>query len=443
MRDPFLFDGMCWALAANDARSFPASAMTHFGEMASCLCDPECALPPLEPNSRGAVWRNALAAEAMLFEPEYRVDNPPFTGYLSDDAKPGGDEMPAYGVMKGYPSAAALFPMSGKIPRIGRVWAFGAAREGDLPPAQPLKLEGSEDVLADAEQQRIRLYAETGEGHGCVVTGKSWHLAARMAMDALLEGDLEYRIRLASEWLITGEVNRTGRVMGVGVKNKPLCGLDSRRRWLVPDASAERFVREAKACGVPDVLYTPVGALGQALDAVKGGVARRRDSELWPVEVAAMHALVGPDTGSLFAALKQVRVKELHLWPLEESGDLDAVCGTLRKLLPRTVVHVQARLPECDMEKAGKAVREYFAAHPPDSLVLFNVSGGTWLVQSAVEAQARHFGYTLVYQNATDKPYVKVWYERHALQVSRLVPRQHLSGTVRRPCQPDISVPSI
>jgi hypothetical protein len=441
MEHPYIFTGAGISQAANDPTSFNTQCMKRFGEAAERL---RCGYSdwPVMSSSR-AVWRNALAAEALSFPPAYRQHNPPFTGFVEDDARPGGDSMPEYGVMKRFPAAAALFPMSGPRPRIGRVWAFGATRNGDLPPASLLKLEGSEDVLAVAEQQRVRLYAETGAGGGSVVTGKSWHLAAHMAMDALLEDDLEYRIRLATEWLITGKVNRAGRVMGVGVKNKPLCGLDSRRRWLVPDASAERFVREAKACGVPDALYTPVGTRGQALDAVKGCVAKRRDDEQWPVEVAAMHALVGSDTGSLFAALKQVRVKELHLWPLEESGDLDAVCGTLRKLLPRTVVHVQTRLPDCDLEKPGKAVRAHFAAHPPEGLVLFNVSGGTWLVQSAVEAQARHFGFQLVYQKAENKAFVKVWYERHAPQICRLVPRQPIFGKVRRPCPPDEPLPSV
>ncbi|MDD4019814.1 MAG: hypothetical protein PHV28_17940, partial [Kiritimatiellae bacterium] len=220
MEHPYIFDrARGISEAANEPALFLTQSMKRFGETAERL---RCGYSgwPLMSSSR-AVWRNALAAEALLFPPAYRQNNPPFTGFVTDAAKPGGDAMPDYGVMKRFPAAAALFPMSGNTPRNGRVWAVGPDCGGDLPPALPLKLGGSEDVLADAEQRRIRLYVETGEGNGCDFTGKSWHLAAHMAMDALLEDDLEYRIRLASEWLITGEVNRAGRVMGVGIKNKP------------------------------------------------------------------------------------------------------------------------------------------------------------------------------------------------------------------------------
>ena len=441
MEHPYIFSGAGISQAANEQASFHTQSMKRFGEAAERLRCGYSGWPVM--SSSSAVWRNALAAEALLFPPAYRQNNPPFTGFVTDDARPGGDTMPAYGVMKRFPAAAALFPMSGDNPRIGRVWAVGADPDGDLPPALPLKLEGSEDVLSVDKQQRFRLYVETGESASCVVTGKSWHLAARMAMDALLEDDLEYRIRLASEWLITGEVNRAGRVIGVGIKNKPLCGLDSRRRWLVPDASAERFVREAKACDIRDVLYTLVGTFGQALDAVEGCVAKRCPDEPWPAEVSVMHALVGSDTGSIFSALKQVRVRELHLWPLEESGDLEALCGNLRKLLPLRGVHIQARLSDCGWESAGKAVRAHFAAHPPEGEVLFNLSGGTWLVQSAVEAQARHFGFQLIYQTDADKAFVKVWHERHAPQICRLVSRRPVLGKAHRPCPSVKPVPSL
>lgn len=442
MENPYIFDpagGI--SEAANEPALFLTKSMKRFGETAERL---RCGYSgwPLMSNSL-AVWRNALAAEALLFHPVYRQGNPPFTGFVTDDAKPGGDAMPEYGLVKSFPVAAALFPMNGTVPRNGRVWAVGPDCNGDLPPAWPFKMDGSEDVLADAAQRRVRLYVETGESNGCDVTGKSWHLAAHLAMDAVLEDDLEYRIRLASEWLITGEVNRAGRVMGVGIRNKPLCGLDSRRRWLVPDASAERFVREAKACGVRDVLYTPVGTLGQALDTVKGCVVKKRDDEPWPVDVAVLHALVGPDTGSLFAALKQLRVQELHLWPLEDDVGLDALCDTLRKLSPRTLTHVQARLSDCVLEKSLKALREHFATHPPKGLVLFNVSGGTWLVQSVVEAQARHLGFQILYQTAADNAFVKVWYERHTPQMCRLVPRKPVLGKERGPFSSVKPVPSL
>ena len=441
MEHPYIFSGAGISQAANEPALFHTHSMKNFGETAERL---RCGYSdwPVMSSSR-AVWRNALAAEALLFQPAYRQGNPPFTGFVTDDARPGGEAMPEYGVMKRFPAAATLFPMSGDTPRIGRVWAVGRNRSGDLPPALPLKLDGSENVLAVAEHHRVRLYIETGEGDGCMVRGTSWHLAARMAMDALLEDDLEYRIRLASEWLITGECSSAGRVMGVGVKNKPLCGLDSRRRWLVPDASANLFVQASKEHGAGDVLYTTVGTLGQALDVVKGCVAKRRDDELWPVEVAVLHALVGPDTGSLFDALKQMRVIELHLWPLEDTVGLDDLCGTLRNLLPRTTVYVQARLPECDLAKASKDLRTHFSTHPPKGLVLFNISCGTWLVQSAIEAQARHFGFQLVYQKAENRAFVKVWHERHAPQMCRLVPRLRFFGEVRRPCPSVEPSPSV
>lgn len=159
-------------LAGNDSGSFPGRAMIHFGETAECLMNGYAAWPLMQ-NIR-SVWKSALAAEALLFEPNYRQNTPPFSGFVTDDAHPFGAHAPEYGVLKRYPAAAALFPLHGKCPRIGRIWAFGTNAGCGVLPEVRLGLEGEQQLLEEAESRQIRLYAENcGE-----CTGDSWQLAA-------------------------------------------------------------------------------------------------------------------------------------------------------------------------------------------------------------------------------------------------------------------------
>ncbi|MEI7948383.1 MAG: hypothetical protein WCJ02_16895, partial [bacterium] len=252
MQDPYIFaDGL--EQARNDVPTFSNTCKRRFGEAASCLMRgyrewPVCAKPL-------TVWQSSLASEALLFPPERR-EQPPFIGFLSSECKPIGSTMPDYGTLFTFPSAAALFPMAGRraqTPQFGRIWVFGKDDTGKLPPESHFPLEDSGDMLGLAEQQGVRLYAEIGDAEGC--DGKSWQLAAALAMDALCEEDFDYRIRLASEWIVTGELDQSGCIRKVDIGNKVALGTDCERTWLIPQYSQTRFDAEILKSGTGEVHY--------------------------------------------------------------------------------------------------------------------------------------------------------------------------------------------
>jgi hypothetical protein len=420
MDQPFIFESTEGLyLARNEPDLFPHKAIRRFGEAGSRLVDGYTSWPLIRPECAPAVWRSALAAEAMLFPPNYRVNNAPFSGFVSDDARPGDKAMPEYGIMKRFPAAAVLFPMSGAPPRIGRLWAVGAGDEGQLPPESPLNLDSADGICHWAEQQGVRLYAEVGDCDGC--DGKSWQLAAHLAIDALMENDLDYKIRLASEWLVTGEVVNINRVNPVRIRNKPLCGLDCRRSWLIPECNEKLFIAECGKLQTGELPYKAIRSLGEAFEAVRASVARRQPAQVWPRVISAMHCLAVSNPESVLILLKYLQPREIHLWPTSKSDDLNAMKSAIGEKYPHITVHGQHYLSQDDLEDSNRMLRAFFSSKRSDRSVLFNITGGTWIVQQAAETQARLYGFHLIYQLPNSETFVKIWHERSTPQFCRLM----------------------
>jgi len=406
MLDPFLFQSAGLAEAVNSADAFASRALLRFGECASRLQAGYSEWPIISNSHK--VWRNALAAEALLFPPAYRMNNPPFAGFVTDDARPCGAEAPSYGELKAYPAAAALFPMSGDRPRAGRIWAVGTGTDEQLPPERTFSLEEAEGILREASKRNIRLYAE-----GCeMCDGESWQLAAHLAMDSLEAGDLEYSITLAAEWLVTGKVY-DGRVQRVDIKNKTELGYSAHRRWLVPEPSLDAFHRSAGRSGLTEPPVTAVRALTDAIEAVRGCVSRRRPNEPWPREVACLHVAVAADPSPVLRLLELLRTRELHLWAL--GSHQETVAGlreTLRRRFSGVMVHVRESLTPDDLEAMSCALHAVFNTNPQPYGLLFDISAGSWLFRVAVEGVARRLGFPVLCQDCDARPYVKLWHER-------------------------------
>lgn len=415
MEHPFLFNDVGRWQASNDEVGFTSCALLRFGECAARLVGKYGEWPVLSATRK--VWRDALAAEALLFNPGYRVDNPPFSGFLTDEARPCGAPGPSYGELKACPAAAALFPMSGDRPRPGRIWAVGAGADGQLPPERPLGLAGCDDVLKEAEGRGIRLYAEACEG----CDGGSWQLAAHLAMDACEADDLDYRVRLASEWWVTGEVCN-GRIQSVGIRNKPECGYDARRRWLLPECNVEAFRRAARSCGLTEPSCTAVRTLGDAIEGVRGAVARRRPPEPWPREAVCAHVAVVADAGPVWRLLERIRFRELHLWSLGVHPEVaDGLYASLREKFPRLKVQTHNGVAADALEEISRALHNHFGASPTTVPTLFDVTAASWLFRVAAEGAARRFGFALVCQEKEASPYVKLWHMRGVQQFCQMV----------------------
>lgn len=414
MEDPFLF-GRGRTSAANDAVAFVSSALLRFGECASRLHTGYRKWPVVSNSYK--VWRAALASEALLFQPAYRMNNPPFAGFVTDDANPCGENAPSYGELKAHPAAAALFPMSGERPRPGRIWAVGKGTAGQLPPERAVALEDAEGILDEADERGIRIYAEGCEG----CEGRSWQLAAHLAMDALESGDLGYRIDLAAEWLVTGEVS-VCRVGKVGIENKPTLGHSTRRRWLLPEPNIETFRRSAGARGLPELSVTGVRTLSDAIETVRGCVARHRPNAPWPREVACVHAAVGADPSPILRLLELTHPRELHLWPLGTNKEVVAgLRATLSKKIPRLELQMHNNLSADALGAISLALHNHFGPAAWAGDILFDVTAGSWLFRVGVEGVARRMGFPFVCQESDAVPYVKVWYERGVTRFCQMV----------------------
>lgn len=366
-------------------------------------------------------WQDALAAEAMLYRPEYRQTNPPFSGFITDDARPGGAGMPAYATMKRFPAAAALFPLASEIdesPPIARIWAVGADANGCMPPAAdtPFALEGVEEIRKVADHRHICLYADLPKDRA--VVGQSWHLAACLAMDALIADDLDYTIRLASEWILTGEVVGE-RIRAVGIKNKPRCGLNSRRVWMIPHDNENNF-RDAQKSQKTEHSYTTVRTVSDALESVRGHRFARQKDERWPRPTEALHALLGQSVHPILEILAHTRTKDLYLWPITGCGDIQAQRREIAEQFPCIPIHVMPELLADNLDQAEKTLNRHFASHTEHRDILFSVAGGSWPVQHVVASQAWTCNAPILAQASEAGPFLKVWRNRFATLFCRL-----------------------
>jgi hypothetical protein len=403
-----------------DEPRFRMRSLNEFGKTADWLRT-HSDWPTIESGCRTDYWRDALAAEALLYRPEYRQQNPPFTGFITEDARPGGASMSAYAEMKRFPAAAALFPLASdgtNPPAIARIWAVGADATGCMPPAAatPFALEGAEEIREVADHRQIRLYADL-PAH-VEITGRSWHLAAYLAIDALLADDLDYTIRLASEWILTGEVVGE-RIKPVVITNKTLCALSSRRRWIIPHGNENNF-RDAQKVYNTEHPYTTVRTLDEAFESVRNHRFIQRPDERWPRTSEALHALLGQSVQPILEILAHTRTRDLYLWPIIGLGDIEARKRAIMERFPNIRILVMPALPGADLEQAERTLQRHFALHAEHRAILFSNAGGSWPVQHVFASQARSCNAPIIAQASEAGAFVKVWRNRFATLFCKL-----------------------
>jgi len=430
MGNPYIFSEAGQTQARNNALAFSNTCKRKFGEVASCLTKGYSEWPFCEKPLK--VWKNALAAEALLFPPERRLD-PPFIGFLSADCKPIGPAMPTYGILQPFPTAAVLFPMASQgaaMPQFGRLWAFGKDAQGRLPPEIAFPLENAGCILESAERQGMRLYADIGEAQGC--DGTSWQLAASLAMDALREEDSDYSIRLASEWIVTGELDAAVHVRAVDIGNKVMLSTDCKRTWIIPQESKNLFDCEIQKKCSGEVHYHAVRKIEEAYDLLKENCITREPRERWPRSAfdgpLILHTLLTREPLTLNAIMGECKPYKLHLWPLKEAKDHAQQCKKdLSAKYPRLPIEIHEELLSDETEQALKRLRETLGSDAQAECLFFDISDGTYLVQSMITALAKSMGFKIICRGTPDQPFIKVWYTRHTQHFCELIPSQSLS----------------
>lgn len=416
MHCPWLFDRD--ALDGIALEIFSKSAVERFGEAARGVASAAQSQPGTPAAEAGilAAWTDALAAEALLLTPRQRI-GAPFAG-LPDTARPCGAGAPAYGELKRRPAAAALFPLASNsgAPRLARIWAVSGA---DL--AQPdLRLEDPIPLLRHASAAGLRLYADLGAD---IVTGRSWQLAAALAILALGDQvDDATRLALAADWIITGAVSGD-RVTSVAIGNK-LEGVHEagRRTWLYPSADRAAFeqanilVQGKTSCLVPSGSAATVTA---AFRTVAGHGSRPEQSADWPAAVGVMHALVGENIAANLAAVLFCPPKELHLWhsSSEKKSRQPAqnMCAILERQIPalKSSIHLH-ELPTHDLAFAESALEPYLGSVPDGHVVYFNITSSNRMMMLAADRFARNNPRIKLIYRDFDEPglgYFQIWHE--------------------------------
>ncbi len=443
MEHPYIFSADGQTQARNNVTAFSNTCKRRFGELASCLLNGYAELPVLEQPLK--VWKNALAAEALLFPPEKRLASP-FIGFLSSDTKPGGLAMPDYGTLQPFPAVAVLFPMASQgttPPQFGRIWVFGKDAQGRLPPEIAFPLEDADSLMELAERQGMRLYADIGDAQGC--DGTSWQLAAALAMDALREEDLDYRIRLASEWIVTGELSQSARIRAVDIGNKVQLDIDGKRTWIIPENSKKSFDTALKKHCSGEVHYHAVRTLDEAYDILKETRITREPREWWPVSTfdnpLILHTLLTKEPLTVNAILGESKPCELHLWPMKEAKEKATQWKKdLSAKYPRLTSVIHEELLSGETEQVMKRLREVLESATPAEGQFFDISDGTYLVQSMITALAKNMGFKIICRDTPDRPFIKVWYARHTQHFCELTPRQPL--TQKRPLIRPLTIPN-
>lgn len=439
MENPYIFSEAGQAQAKNNATAFSNTGKRRFGEVASCLIKGYTDWPVCEKPLK--IWKNALAAEALLFPPERRLA-PPFIGFLSSDCKPIGQAMPDYGTLLPFPAAVTLFPMASSkaaMPQFGRIWVFGKDAQGALPREIAFPLENACSILDSAERQGMRLYADIGEAYGC--DGTSWQLAAALAMDALREEDCDYSIRLASEWIVTGELDPSARVRAVDIGNKVILSTDCKRTWIIPQESKSSFDDERLEHCSGEVHYHAVKTLEEVYDHLKETRIMREPRERWPVSTfdnpLMLHTLLAKESLTVNAILGECKPCELHLWPMKEAKDQATQWKIdLKAKYPRLPIVIHEELLGDEIEPVLKRLRETLEFAAPPESQFFDISDGTYLVQSMITALAKSMGFKVICRDTPDSPFIKVWYARHSQHFCELIPQKSLAE--KRPTAPSL-----
>lgn len=349
---------------------------------------------------------------------------------VPDTALPLGASAPAYGVLKTRQASAAFFPLASQentgTPSLGRIWTVQGT---DL--CQPeIRLEGAEGLVKEAGEAGLRMYIEAPEH----VSGRSWQLAAALAI-RVQDNSLDSfaRISLASDWLITGEVNQ-GAVGSIQFGNKmDLVFYAGHRKWLYPTVDRHAFEFMSHEHNGKYKKHIPgqgVDTVLGALQFITGSGAHPRLPMTWPQEMDIMHALVGKTTSTVLVAALIAPPRELHLWhsvPTKQYAE--KIRADLMAEVPRLQTQVFLHeMPTHDMAAAEKEIAPFLGELKKP--LYFNITSSNRIMMLAVADLARQSAeIKLIYRDIDnqDLDYYHIYHESGNPHTCLMTPA-HLSA---------------
>lgn len=257
------------------------------------------------------------------------------------------------------------------------------------------------------EDENPYQFPEKADTH---ISGDSAQLATQLTQAALTDGSKTDPIRLASEWIITGALDRN-RVREVRMGNKTSLRLD--RRWLLPKANSlsekPEFWREW-----PRYAET----LKEAKDTVNGDLQTRIVApESWPGKVSRLISFTGKSVRPLIAATLLSKPNCLHLLYSSNSDSirsievLEAIIG---EFLPETRIE-KTKVPSDSISHVQTLLEKEILSKSDKETSLFNVTNGNFLMRGAILLSFRKApGLRLIYKdfdNTTATEFTQITYK--------------------------------
>ena len=320
-----------------------------------------------------------------------------------------GCDGPRYSEVKRHAAACALFPLCGASPTIGRVWAI---KDGGAACWQNVSCLGEDhELFAEARRRECSLFVETahdGVESPVKVIGQSWQLAAWLALLAASSSRRTDILRLASQWIVTGEV-KEAEILGVRIGNKPASNIA--REWMIPRANALNFRFQLDAVAereTRELRFHSPSTLGEAYSLGCGGMAvQLSKTEGPPRSIDELHVFITDDKLiSPFQSCLKPRRCIMHPFQLKAVFDEIGRCSEILRGLSQLA-----------------STRSIWV----------DITQLPWPAQAAIEVQARTSNITLLWHDAVSQMPCKYWYDDYLPKLCTLnLPKGYKDGDLTR-----------
>lgn len=309
------------------------------------------------------LWETFLLLEAGLLSPDDESRKALLDGFQFEDQKSGFDDVPPPGelheiLLAGGRFAGALIPLDGskanEQPATLAIWRIG---NGDPVIVIP---DNEGFVVGDSGQLAQKL-------------------TSRALDDASKEKPEDYRVKLASDWIITGALDGD-KIREVSLGNKTNLRLD--RRWLLPRPN---FMSEKPEAWREAPRYAE--SMEEAKRTVTGSLQTRSLSPLdWPEKTSVLFSFTSKAVRPALAATLLCKPNHLILMSTEDAeskASSEVLQKIVPKLLPDTEVITVEGFPSHDLSLAHSRLKEILQEHAEAGPSLLNLTNGNLLMRAA------------------------------------------------------------
>lgn len=370
-------------------------------------------------------WRALLAAELLLSLASGRAVAGSWRELL--DATPVfGSGSPTLRTLSECRCAAAVFPLDdrGARPQCAQIWLIDGL---------PTDSRDHRPLLASVAPvpSATRIYLFPSRPPAQAIQGRSWFLAAALARRALEPAtDPEVRARLASRWIVTGDVCGQDEIRRVELGSK--LALRTRRSWMVPGANRPDVVgygAQVRDMRLPADLESAWSHISGASPADGGELP-------WPTGVEAMHSFVSGAWQPVLACALLCLPRTIVLWHTRNEAisrqPAEAIAQVLLRRFPdRGPAFVETReLSSASLVKASAELRRVLEPQlsgDRTAEIVFNITQGNRLMALAALTVAELYpNLRLVYRDLDAKldcEFTQIRFEHAQPSTNRLLPK--------------------